>query len=146
MFYGELHHFPVPVFTKNDKLRYPQVANEKANKTNEHVQTKMPISKITNFQIYKFFKFKKSSFQIPKLRTRSVHRLSIFFKILDSRIYKQYLPQRFHISYMFWRIFGIFNSINKGYPGLENPEFMEFGGSGPSHNKTIILLDKNEAE
>ena len=34
-------------------------------------------------------------------------------------------------------------SINKGPPGLKNPEIMEMLGSGPSHNKTKILLDQN---
>ena len=41
------------------------------------------------------------------------------------------------------KYFGIFKSINKGPPGLENPEIMEFGGFGPSHNKTKVLLDQN---
>ena len=31
-------------------------------------------------------------------------------------------------------------------PGLKNPEIMEFGGFGPSHDKTELLLDQNEAE
>ena len=37
-------------------------------------------------------------------------------------------------------------SMNKGSLGLENLEIMEFGGFGPSHNKTEILSDQNEAE
>ena len=37
-------------------------------------------------------------------------------------------------------------SINKGSPGLENPEIIELGGSGPSHEETKILLDQIEAE
>ena len=37
-------------------------------------------------------------------------------------------------------------SINKASPGLKNPEIVEFGGSGPSHNKTEISLHQNEAE
>ena len=33
-----------------------------------------------------------------------------------------------------------------GSPGLKNPEIMEFWGFGPSHEKTKIRLDQNEAE
>ena len=35
---------------------------------------------------------------------------------------------------------------NKGSPGLKNPEIMEILGFGPSHHKTEILLEQNEAE
>ena len=37
-------------------------------------------------------------------------------------------------------------SINKEPPGVKHPEFIEMLGFGPSHNKTKILLDQNEAE
>ena len=37
-------------------------------------------------------------------------------------------------------------SVNKGSPGLENPEIMNVLGFGPSNNKTGFLLDKKEAE
>ena len=37
-------------------------------------------------------------------------------------------------------------SINKGSPGLGNPEIMEFGGFGPSHNKTKNLKQNNPSE
>ena len=49
-------------------------------------------------------------------------------------------------SYVFKSICGILKSINKGSQGLNNPEIMEFWGFGPSHNKTEVLLDQNEAE
>ena len=39
--------------------------------------------------------------------------------------------------------FGIFKSINKGSWGVENPEIMEFGGFGPSHDETEILWYQN---
>ena len=42
--------------------------------------------------------------------------------------------------------FNIFKSINKGSPGLTNPEIMEMLGFGPSHNKIEIFLNQNEAE
>ena len=42
--------------------------------------------------------------------------------------------------------FGISKSINKGSPGLEHPEIIEFGGFGPSRNKTETLLDQIKAE
>ena len=38
---------------------------------------------------------------------------------------------------------GLLKSINKGSPGLKNPEIMEMLGFGTSHNKTDILLDQN---
>ena len=47
---------------------------------------------------------------------------------------------------MFWSIFGIYKSINKGSQGLKNPEIMEMLGFGPSHDKIEIFLDHNEAE
>ena len=37
-------------------------------------------------------------------------------------------------------------TINKGSQGFKKPEIMEMLGLGPSHNKTEILLDQNEAE
>ena len=36
--------------------------------------------------------------------------------------------------------------VCKGSHGFKNPEIMEFGGFGPSHNKIEILLNQNEAE
>ena len=33
-----------------------------------------------------------------------------------------------------------------GFPGVQNPEIMEFEGFGPSHNKTEFWLDQNEPE
>ena len=50
----------------------------------------------------------------------------------------------FIFSYIFWSILAyLIKSINKGSSGLKNPEIMEFGGFGPSHNKTEILLNQN---
>ena len=43
-------------------------------------------------------------------------------------------------------IFKMFKSINEGSPGDQKYRNHEFGGSGPSHAKTEILLDQNEAE
>ena len=34
-------------------------------------------------------------------------------------------------------------SINKGSPGINNPETMEMLGFGPSHDQTKILSDQN---
>ncbi len=39
--------------------------------------------------------------------------------------------------------YSITNAINSM---SKNPEIMEFGGLGPSHNKIEILLNQNEAE
>ena len=39
------------------------------------------------------------------------------------------------LSYIFKSTLCIFKSINEGSQGFTNPEFMEFGGVGPSHNK-----------
>ena len=36
--------------------------------------------------------------------------------------------------------------MNTGLQGVKNPEIMDMLGFGPSHNKTEILLDQNEAE
>ena len=36
-----------------------------------------------------------------------------------------------------------FSSMNKRPPGLNNPEIMEFGGLGSSHNKTKTLFDQS---
>ena len=41
---------------------------------------------------------------------------------------------------------GMFKSINRGPTGAKNPEIIEFGALGPSHNKIEILLNQNEAE
>ena len=41
------------------------------------------------------------------------------------------------------KYFGIFESINKGSPGVTNPEILEMLGFGPSHNKIKILLNQN---
>ena len=49
-------------------------------------------------------------------------------------------------SHIFSKYLGIFKSVNKGPPGVKNPEIMEMLGFGPSHNKTEILLNQNEAE
>ena len=38
----------------------------------------------------------------------------------------------------FQKYLGIFKSINKGSQGLTNPGITEFGGFGPSFNKTEI--------
>ena len=44
------------------------------------------------------------------------------------------------------KYFGIAKSINNGSQGSNNPEIMECVGFGPSHNKTEIVWDQNEAE
>ena len=46
--------------------------------------------------------------------------------------YLSYVVEVFSYSY-----------FNKGSPGLNNPEILEMLGSGPSHNKTEILLGQN---
>ena len=46
------------------------------------------------------------------------------------------------VAYIF-EVFCIFKSIYKGPQGFKNPEIMDCGGCGPSHNKTENLLDQN---
>ena len=43
---------------------------------------------------------------------------------------------------MFLKYFGVFKSINKGPPGVKNPEIMKMLAFGPSHNETKFLLDQ----
>ena len=59
---------------------------------------------------------------------------------------KDNFQNRLHNFFYCSKCFGIFESMSKGSRGSTNPEFMEFGGFGPSHNKTEVLLDQNEAE
>ena len=42
-----------------------------------------------------------------------------------------------------WGLAGIPKLINKGSQELTNPEIIDLGGFGPSHNETEILLDQN---
>ena len=57
----------------------------------------------------------------------------------DSHMYKNTTFQkRVRTCLVFLKQFGIFKSINKGSPGLKNPEIMDMLGFGPSHNKTKI--------
>ena len=42
------------------------------------------------------------------------------------------------ISVIFRSVFGMLKAINQGSPGPKIPEAMEFGGLGPSHNKTKV--------
>ena len=41
-----------------------------------------------------------------------------------------------------FEVFGIFKPIDKGSPGLTNPEIMDMLGFGLSHNKTKTFLDR----
>ena len=89
-----------------------------------------------------FTKFDKN--EVPEIskKTKTVHRLSKISKF-DSQIYKNNIFQNVPYFLIFLKYFGIFKSINKGSPGVKNPEIMEMLGFGPSHNKTKILLDQN---
>ena len=67
-------------------------------------------------------------------------------KTFDPQIYKHNMFRKcIHISYTFCSSLVHLTSkcINKGSPGLTNPEVMEMLGFGPSHNKTEILLNQN---
>ena len=44
------------------------------------------------------------------------------------------------------KYFAILKSIDKGSQESENPSIIQFGGFGPSDDKTEILLDQHEAE
>ena len=59
------------------------------------------------------------------------------------QIYENHIFQTASIFLVFPRYCGIIKTINKGAPGVKNPEIMEMLGFGPSHNKTKILLDQN---
>ena len=68
--------------------------------------------------------------------------LQIFLKII--LIFMKFISsKRFPLFLVFLKYFGIFESINKGSPGLGNPEIMEMLGLGPSPNEIKILLDQN---
>ena len=47
------------------------------------------------------------------------------------------------ISYILGVFLEYFKLINKGSPGVKNPEIMEMLGFGPSNNKIGILLNQN---
>ena len=60
------------------------------------------------------------------------------------RIYKNNMFSKMFIIFLYFvKYFGIFKSIDKGPPGVKNPEIMEMLGFGLSHNKTKILLYQN---
>ena len=58
------------------------------------------------------------------------------------RYEKLHMLMLFPYFLYFLKYVGMIESMNKGSPGLKNPEIMEFGGFGPSRNKTKILLDQ----
>ena len=95
------------------------------------------------------FKNQISNFKICKMLDSQfskglVRRLSNIFKKSDSHIYKHNVFQKCFLFFLYFvKYLGRFKSINKGSPGLTNPEIMETLGFGPSHNKIEVLLDQN---
>ena len=79
--------------------------------------------------------------EIKKTKNGDTFRTSCFHKSRTFRF------KRFpHVLRIFVKYSGIWKSINKGSPGVKNPEIIEFLDLGLSNNKTEILLNQNEAE
>ena len=119
--YGYVAKFQIFIF---QTLKFPKLQSQISNFPNYNFQAyKFTISQITNSEL-SFWKFKCPSFK----------QMYIDFPTFSKNIFS-YLQQ----SYFALKSFGIFKSINKGSPGLNNPEIMDMLGFGPSHNKIWIF-------
>ena len=100
-----------------------------------------------NFQLSNF-----KSLEVPKLpnskfQKTNTHRFQNIqwnsFSHLHERYVSKLFPSVFLYHFDIILKNGRLKSIKKGSQGLVNPEIMEVGGFGPSHNKTEIVLDQN---
>ena len=89
---------------------------------------KLPIFNFSNFKFHNF---------------KIVHRLCNIFNILDfPYLQSNVLHKCVHSFLIRSNDFGICKSINKGSPGVENPEIMKMLCFSPSLNNADILLDQ----
>ena len=84
------------------------------------------------------------SLYVSKVSKMPVHGFPKSDNHLDSPIYETNMfVISFHMFLIFSKYVCTFQCINKGPPGVKNPEIMEMLGFVPSKNKTKILLDQH---
>ena len=96
----------------------------------------------SHIQFVKIVVVRSSSFPVPVFPKMSNAMVSIVLTCIKTLFLKLF-PSAF---LTFLKVLRHISIHKCGVPGSNNPEVMDFGGFGPSHNKTEISLFQNGAE